>query len=190
MPTFLFFVLMNFAPLSLGAVNPSLQDNVLILLFVTTFIIPFISVVIFKYTSMIENLEMHDRSERVLPFFFITIIYGLTAYLFYEKLQFDINFVIVLSGMAVIIFISTLLTLFWKISIHSTAVNAVIGMLIGFIFKYPDSHLLYPIVIGVLVAGFVMSSRLYLNEHTFEEVMGGAVLGFIISFSTIYVFVK
>ena len=133
---------------------------------------------------------MHERSERVLPFLFITIIYGLTAYLFYKKLQFDVNFVIVLGGMAVIIFISTLLTLFWKISIHSTAINAVTGMLIGFIFKYPDSHLLYPIVFSVLIAGFVMSSRLYLNEHTFEEVMGGAVVGFIVSFSTIYMFVK
>lgn len=187
--TLLFFVLMNYAPLILSPLSPQTQLRVLLLIFVTTTIIPVISVIAFRYTAIVSDFEMKDRRERFLPFLFISIIYGLTAYLFYSKLQINENFVIILGGTTAILLIVTIMSLFWKISIHSAGISGVFGFLLAISYKYPESNLLYPIIAVVLCAGLVLSARMYLNAHTQEEVYGGTIVGFLVAFSSVYIFI-
>jgi membrane-associated phospholipid phosphatase len=45
-----------------------------------------------------------------------------------------------------------------------------------------NGSLLWPTLIVLIVAGLVMSARLYLNAHTPREVLYGALAGFSIGF--------
>jgi membrane-associated phospholipid phosphatase len=94
--------------------------------------------------------------------------------------------IVVLSSITFSIAIVTLITVFWKISAHSVGICGVIGFMFGFYQKYADPLLFYPILAIILLAGILMSARLYLNAHTPAQVFAGGLLGLTISFTTIY----
>jgi membrane-associated phospholipid phosphatase len=48
--------------------------------------------------------------------------------------------------------------------------------------KAAEGALLYPVVLLIVLAGLVMSARLYLQVHTLREVGYGAALGFLVGF--------
>ncbi len=52
--------------------------------------------------------------------------------------------------------------------------------------QLPESPLLIPVVVSVILAGIVSSARLYLNAHTPHEVYAGVVLGFAVCFGILY----
>ena len=76
----------------------------------------------------------------------------------------------------------TLITLFYKLSIHSLALWGMVGMLLPMNKVSEVNELLLPTAIVVVIAGLVMSARLALNAHTPREVMIGSVAGFTIGF--------
>ena len=132
---------------------------------------------------------MNDKRDRFVPFVFVTIIYGLSAYLFLVKIHTNPIFGIVLASITLTLVLTTLITQSFKISMHSAGISGVVGFLIAINLKYPDNQLLYPIIIIILLAGVVMTARLQLNAHTTKEVVTGGLLGFLVSFFAIYVFV-
>ena len=85
-----------------------------------------------------------------------------------------------------IIFIVSIVTIFYKISAHSAGAWGIVGFLIGLYFKYPDNHLYYPILAAIVMAGIINSSRMYLNEHNLNEIFWGSFLGIVVSFGSIY----
>ena len=142
----------------------------------------------FKFSASITSFEMLDRKERVLPFFFISIIYCLPTYLFYTKIKVNNTVLIIFATISILLLLLTIITIFWKISLHSTGISGMIGFIVAINIKYPDNDLIYPLIILILLAGAVMSSRLYLNCHRPEETFGGSIFGFLLSFGAVYFF--
>ena len=136
-----------------------------------------------------KSIWMKSKEERVIPFIFITIYYGLCSYLFLAQWKFNIIFSVILLSITITIFLITLITIVWKISAHSTGIVGALGFILAVNLKYPDNQLLYPVLAMVVLAGLVMSSRLQLNDHDSSEVYVGALLGFVVSFGAIYFFV-
>jgi hypothetical protein len=131
---------------------------------------------------------MQERRVRVLPFFFTTIFYGITTYMFMAKIRENSIFVVILMAITLIVLTVTLLTLFFKVSTHSAAVSGMIGFLLSIALKHSQHDLLFPLVGLLLMAGLVMSARLYLNAHKPNEILLGCVVGFFLSFGTIWLF--
>ncbi len=77
--------------------------------------------------------------------------------------------------------ISTLITFFYKISIHSLSMWGAVGIVLP-LNKIVEGSLLWPTAAIIAIAGLVMSSRLFLNAHTPREILLGAVVGFSIGF--------
>lgn len=73
-------------------------------------------------------------------------------------------------------------TLFYKLSIHSLALWGMAGMLLPMNKASEVNELLMPTVVVIVIAGLVMSARLALNAHTPREVMVGSIAGFAIGF--------
>lgn len=73
-----------------------------------------------------------------------------------------------------------LISLFWKISIHSVGVS---GPLVALIYVFGYFGLIFLVLIPL-----VMWSRLYLRRHTPYQVIAGASLGFILTALQIYFF--
>ena len=145
-----------------------------------TFVLPALNFIFFKVTGTIENLAMPDQKQRTLPFLFISILYGVVTFLFHWKVGVtSVTHLLMISSALVVI--SAIITLFYKVSIHSVAIWGIVGILLP-LHKSSNGLLLIPIVILIIAGGLVMSSRLMLDAHTPREVLIGSLLGFGIGF--------
>ena len=119
MPTLLMLILLLFLPQSLQPVSGKIALLIILLIFITTFIIPALSIIGLRSTMAISSVKLRNRTERVLPFFFITIFYALTTYLFYSKIEINDTILAIFLGASVLVALLTIITLFYKISVHS-----------------------------------------------------------------------
>ncbi len=205
MPTIIFYLLYHYALESLMPMSSVIFQRILQMIFIITFFLPLVSVLMmrindilayFKFRNSDEKrreasvnaLLMNDKRDRVVPFIFVAIIYGLSAYLFLVKIHTNPIFGIILASITFTLVLTTLITQSFKISMHSAGISGVVGFLMAVSFRYPDNQLFYPIIIMILLAGVAMTARLQLNAHTTKEVITGALLGFLVSFFAILVF--
>lgn len=187
MPTVVFTVLFFYSPVSLSMPGAEMKAAFLTSVFVFTFLVPLVSVFTFGLASL-KGYNLHERRHRIVPFTFVSIFYSIVSYFFILKLDLDPSLSVIFIAVTVSIIISTAITWFWKISLHSVGICGTAGFLLGFAYKYPESRLLFPLVIAVLCCGLVMSARLSLNSHRVEEVFGGCLLGFLVCFLSVMFF--
>jgi hypothetical protein len=126
---------------------------------------------------------MVERHDRIIPFVFITLFYLMMTGLFYWKFHigFQDNVFRFLVIIDLLVIASTLITFFYKISVHSIGICGLLGMLIPLNRVSEDHSLFYPTLAALVVAGIVMSARLQLNVHTQREVLIGGAVGFSVS---------
>ena len=108
--------------------------------------------------------------------------------MFYSKLSINNLIVVVFAATTVLILILTIITVFWKISIHSAAIGGVVGFIFALGMIHPIVNFTFILAFIILIAGLVIYSRLMLNAHTPWQVYAGAVLGFLVCFMSIYYF--
>lgn len=186
-PSILFAVIFFFSPLVTSPLSDEYRLSVWGLLVLTTLIIPLASFLLLHYFGSMPSLKMTNRQERPVPFLYISIFYAVTTYFFISEFPSLININIMLAGITFILFLITLITFYWKISAHSAGIGGAVGFLASFTLLYHDLQLLYPLAIMVVLAGVSMSARLYLNEHRPIEVWVGGLLGFSLSFASVFV---
>ncbi|MFC2126255.1 PA-phosphatase [Bacteroidota bacterium] len=186
MPTFMFMILIRFLPDIFNPLSMKAMFYVLLLVFLTTFVIPALSLLGLWTSSVISNLKLENKSERRLPFIFIAVFYTITTFLFIDKLDVNRVLIVIMISVSVQIVLLAVITFFWKISIHASGTGGMTGFLLALIYLFPETPLIYPFVGLILVSGLVLSSRLYLNVHSQTEVYIGYVLGFVLSFTSLY----
>ncbi len=187
-PTFIFASIFGFAPMLARPLSNEALLYILVAIFITTFVIPLCSMGVLKLSDYISSLAMKDRKERVIPFLFVSVFYGITTYMFYAKMQLNKVLVLIMLAITLISFLIALITFFWKISAHSAAIAGMMGFFISIMVRYSLETFLVPVILSVLLVGVVMSARLYLNSHTPAEILGGGILGFALSFGTVFLF--
>lgn len=189
MVTCLFSIFALWFPLGLDPLKEENHWGFIGLIFGITFVLPALNISMFKAFGMIQSFSMDERRERVLPFSFVTILYVLVTYLFFIKTRVSLhdNLLKFLLVADVLILLSTIVTLFYKVSIHSLAAWGMIGILLPLNKVSEDGALFYPTIGAILAAGIVMSSRLQLNAHTPREVLVGALIGFGASFMSMLI---
>ena len=158
-------------------------------LFITTFIIPLLSISMLKFSGSISSFKLESRQERVMPFAFVSIFYGLTTYLFVFKIQVNEVIALLLIATTVLITVLTIITLWFKVSIHAAGISGVVGFFLVFGLKFPESEALYPLLFLLISSGIVMSARLQLNAHSPNQILIGMLTGLIICFGTLYLFI-
>lgn len=158
-------------------------------LFITTFLIPLLSISMLRVLGSISSLKLENRQERIMPFSFVSIFYGMTTYLFVVKIQVNETIAIILVSTTILILVLTAITFWVKISIHAAGISGVVGYFLVFGLKSPNSHALYPLLVLILAAGIVMSARLQLNAHSPKEILAGTITGLGICFNILYWFV-
>ena len=80
----------------------------------------------------------------------------------------------------------TIITIFFKISVHAAGAGCMVGFLLSIALIFPEHNLMWALVTVVMLAGLIMSARLYLDEHTPVKVYSGFTLGLFISFFSLY----
>lgn len=180
--TYLVAIVGYYFPVML-AISPQYLKIILGFVFCFTFILPVVNIIMFRHFGTISSYTMHARKERLIPFVAIAIIYTVMTSLFFTKLPLGINFNKLMVIITVMVLFSAAITFFYKVSIHSLAACGMIGILLPLNKAVENNMLLWPTAIALAITGLVMSARLYLNAHTFNEVMMGALTGFSIGFA-------
>jgi membrane-associated phospholipid phosphatase len=186
--TYTMVVFFFFQPQFFSPVDQSQIPKLIVAAFITTFVIPILSVFIMKLTSRITSLSLSSREERFLPFLSILLFYGSTAYLFITRIGIKPPLSIMMIAMTLLITLLLIITSWQKISIHAAASWALVGLLVGTSIKYTGMTLMYPLLASVITAGLVSSSRLFLGRHSIREVGSGSLIGFLLSFISILIF--
>lgn len=189
MATYLACILLWLAPAAIGSFfNDKIKIWLLLVVFLTTFIIPAIGLIIMKLTSTIESFQLPSREERVVPFFFIAVFYCIAAYLMVSRLNISGTVNVIFISTASLVLVVSFITIFWKISIHSIGMSSVLGFLLALNDKMPYSISVWLVIAWVFFTGFTLSSRMYLNVHRPSEVYAGTLLGFSSSYLVIILF--
>lgn len=163
-------------------VAPQNMRPILAFIFCFTFILPAVNILIFKIFGTISNYTMDSRRERLVPFVAISVIYIVMTFLFYYRLPFSSNFSNLMLLVTMLVVAGTVITFFYKVSIHSLAMWGGVGILVPLNKAMEQSYLLWPTAGIIVAAGLVMSARLYLDAHTPRQVMIGGLVGFGIGF--------
>lgn len=195
MPTFLFALLFYYAPDIIEPINPKAAIYLLLAVFITTFVLPMISITALRFSEIYRRgkyyaLSLPGRKDRIVPFFFTSLFYMITTYMFFSKFKVNQVLVVILAASTLIILLVSLITLFLKVSTHSASAGAMIGFLLALGFKFPQSKMIWPLILILILGGLVMSARLYLHTHKPIDVLIGSIVGLSVSLSSILIFIS
>jgi len=126
---------------------------------------------------IISSWTIDIRQERVIPLIIITILYSVTTYIIFSFPipAFLKSFIL---GTAILSFVITIISLWWKISVHSVGAGALIATVILLAFKMYAPLLMFLIPV-IIIDGLLLSSRLRLNHHNPAQVWLGFLTGFL-----------
>lgn len=177
MPLLLMLLLWQFTPIVLGPLPENYFWRLFMLVTLVTFIIPAFSMLFLRVSGAIRSLHMAELKDRRLPFIFVSIIYCFVAWMFWFRMPFNTVINALFVSLAANVVLLTVISFYWKISIHAAAVGGMVGILFALWQKYPAEAFYYPFLGMILMAGLVMTARLYLNAHTPNQILGGSVVG-------------
>lgn len=176
MPTFGLALLFGFDKLYGFFPAEYIWFNLLVIL-VFTLIIPVISFWILMKTGQISDINIRDKSERLVPMI-LTFFSYVAAYVLLVRFKVpQVVSLFVLGGIFTLI-ISGIITPFWKISAHMTGIGGFAGA--TFMFSLVLNQNLSPILsLIILMAGCLGWARIQLKAHDIWQVGAGFTLGFL-----------
>jgi len=159
-----------------GRIEGMYLIQIFLLLLISLIVIPILCIYTFKRSGYITSWQIPDKKQRTLPFAFIAILMGITAFNLWESPSFLFVAKLVLcAGLALLI--NTLLLFYTKPSAH---IMAIVGGAAAF-FKegltWHNNQMILVAAILFFIAGITASARLLLNAHTFSEILFGALIG-------------
>ncbi|MBP7496414.1 MAG: hypothetical protein KA792_01955 [Bacteroidales bacterium] len=147
----------------------------LAILGIYTIILPGLTIYLLKKTKVIESYKMNSKKERTWPLINIIMVYTINYY-FFNKLNLPNIYSIFLLSIVILSITGLLLTLKWKISLHTLAAGGISGYFFALSYLYciNINIILFALL---LISGTIASARLYLNEHNSLQVYSGYIIG-------------
>lgn len=147
--------------------------------FVITCLVP-VSVIMALYRSgAVTDPGLNERKERFIPYGVVILCY-LGCGFFFFKASAPLWLPMFFAGAALATVVNIVVNCWWKISAHAAAM----GGLVALLFRVVASHYaLYNMNVWlsavIILAGMVMTARVYLGRHTLWQVLAGCANGFI-----------
>ncbi len=147
--------------------------------FVITCLIPVSAIMAMYRMGYVKDPGLNERTERTVPYI-VTVLCYLGCGFFFYKANAPIWLSMFFAGGALACVINIVVNCRWKISAHSVA----IGGLVALMFRVVASHYaLYNMNVWlscvIIIAGLVMTARVFLERHTLMQVILGFVNGFV-----------
>lgn len=162
----------------------------------STLIIPILAIILMKNLNIIETLKMEKKTERIGPLIVISILYLWLFINYKNSTELPLDFAAMMLGASFAVMSAFFINNFIKISLHTLGMGSVISLLLILKYKLEYSGLSFKIspastvelsmdfllIIVILLAGVVGTSRLFLKAHTVKELYLGYIVGFITQF--------
>ena len=175
------------SPELFGPVGNNNIQGLILAMFMSTFAMPTLCMVLLKSYGVITNIELVNRKERLIPFTSIILFYFIAAFMLFKVFKISDVFLSLIISVASLITLLSVITSKFKISIHGASNWGVAGALC-YLSIFFDANMAVPLVLMLPIAGLVSTSRLYLGFHTPKEIWTGSVLGFSYNFFFPWVF--
>ena len=153
--------------------------------YVVIILLPMFGIYVYRkaYVLVLQDLLFHRH--RLVPYILHIICYGVML-----RLLHDFHSPAFMSSIIVISLlvqcVCTVITLWWKISMHSAGVGAIMGALIAYSSVFHFNPVWW-LCLTLLVSGLVNSSRMLLRQHTLWQVLGGTLVGFLCGLIGLYI---
>jgi membrane-associated phospholipid phosphatase len=149
---------------------------------------PGLSFIILYKRKIITTIEMETTKERTIPII-VMFVYCLMLYVLFDVKSGDgklpkFVYALPLSG-ALVTAVYFFLNRWKKISIHAAGVGILVGFILAYILLH-EEYELWMFALTLIISGLIMTARLYLQKHTFFEVVFGWLIGLIVTFSVNY----
>jgi hypothetical protein len=154
--------------------------------FVFTLLIPVNIIYILKRMGLIKDYDLKDRKDRLGPFVAILLCYILLFYYFYSAGMY-IWFLALLLAPCILIIISAIITIYWKISAHMMGIGGLIGGVLSVCYFVKGTNPYVLFIVLFILAGCLGTARLILKRHTPAQVYAGFLLGFTITALCVWV---
>lgn len=159
---------------------------ILAIIFVFTFLFPFVNALILLKLGRIKNLSMDNGAERTLPYAG-AVLYYFALYYLLGSTELPNFFKTLILGSALSVLFTFLINFKWKISAHTVGIGGVAGAMLGVAYRL-QMELYIILMLIVLVAGVIGYARLKLNAHTPAQVYTGFLVGFLVEFILIIIY--
>ena len=170
----------------LAARYGSLKGVILLLAFINMTVVPVALMPLLRYRNIISSYSMNTRSDRIIPMAIGSLMYLITTIIFYSFQIPEIIKSFVLASTIISILI-LLITLKWKISIHSAGLGSLVAIVMALSLRmYADLTAIW--IPLIFVAGLVMSARMYLHSHKPSQTYAGFALGFLVIWFVMVIF--
>jgi len=164
------------------------KPNFLFLIFISTFFLLGILLVMLKKLGIIPSIGMHKREERRIPLILTLILLIILCFIIFNFYKaYSILFIVMLM-ITFSIFLILVITEFWKISVHAAGFGGLVGCVYFLYFYQNTVTLLFLLLINILTV-LLLWSRLVLNAHNYLQLIAGFLLSFSLSFFSCLIFI-
>ena len=149
--------------------------------FASSCALPLTILVLLRQLNLIRSFRLESSRERILPVFFTGLFYFI-GYMILKKLNLPGFIYQFILGSLIAIYLSLVITFWWKISLHMIGIGGITGAIIALSLKMGLG--ISAALIGLIfISGFLGASRLYLNAHNPLQVFAGFFIGLITVFT-------
>lgn len=140
-------------------------------------ILPLSFLPVLIYFQYVKEITLGERRERLIPLFFTTICFY-AGYFFISKFSPVKVINLFLLSSTLVVMLILIISLFWKISIHSAGIGGITGLIIILSLTY-SVDMTFFLSAAILISGFIFTARLVLNTHTILQLVAGYMVGVI-----------
>lgn len=176
------------SPTLLSFIPLQVKRMILVLVLANNVLLPIALAIVLYARGAISSLRARGRSERVLLLTFALLMYSLTSFVLL-RIQVPNLFKAYLVSIAVVTLVTLLITLKYRISMHSIGFGGLMVLIVFMIALYQIS-MVWQLFAVVLAGGAVMSSRIYLDDHTPAEVWSGFFAGAAVMGGSLFLLLK
>ena len=196
MLTYMTVLLLIIQPFWFGVNRLSEKIPLLLAVFFSSFLIPGVAVLMMRVLGLVESMELRDKKERIGPYIVSAIFYLWLYINFRHDPSTPPLFSAFVLGSVIGLFLAFFVNIFSKISAHTVGMGGLLGMFIILLGLGVHDPVLIPLgswgvlhtttgtllLLVILLAGMVGTSRLLLKAHEAIDLYGGYMVGLVAQF--------
>lgn len=173
---------------SLSVLQPEVKRISLIVTALFTFVFPASMIIILYLTRVIQNIDLNERKERILPLALTIILYLFAFFIIRGIPQLSGGHIVFLFCPSAALFLALVVNNFLKPSIHMAGIGVLVGIILVVVLVY-GAPMQYLFIVAVLVGGLVGSARLRLGMHQPIEIFVGFMIGLVATLGIMAVYI-
>jgi len=162
------------------------KKAIFLTIFISTCLLPLAFIPLFMYQKLINNIDMEDKKERLIPYSVIAVLYFLSFFLM-GQMGVPETILKVILGAGLLLITIILITFKWKISTHMAGIGGLAATLTAFSLILKANFLFF-LIITLFVAGILGTARITLKLHSPLQIYAGFSLGALMIALTFVIF--